>query len=143
MKATEFLRTIAFRLSRLARPRPTDNDALGILVAPEQRAQSVVLIWSLGIDAAGPELSRAITKLEGGTTLVVVTDAFDFLVPLCRGCQLEALPNAKTRAPVHSPDWPTYLERRIARIRESWGADAEVVLGLSPAAFVEAAGTGT
>jgi hypothetical protein len=139
------LRSRALRLglavTRRARPR-TEGDDLGLLLSPERRGGSVVLVWALGELSATDRPVRLDAALEAFDTAVFVTDGLDFRGLVEAGRLFEAIPGPALRAAAPGRDWPRYLARRIDRIRRSWQPDFEVVLGQSPDAFIEAAGGG-
>jgi hypothetical protein len=136
------LRRRALRLglaaARRARPR-TEGDDLGLLLSPERRGGSVVLVWALGEPPAEDRRWRLDATLEAFDTVVFVTDELDFRDLIGAGTLFEAVPGPALRAAAPGRDWRLYLTRRIERIRRSWQPDFEVVLGQSPDAFVDAA----
>jgi hypothetical protein len=127
---------VAFRVARFARANRPEKGRHGRLLGPSQKADDVVLIWALGSELDAPEVVRALEQLEPVATRVLVTTSLDIRQAGQTGCRVEVIPDQTMRAGAADKDWALYLERRFARIRESWAPDLEVVAGQSLDAFL-------
>ncbi len=132
------MQSLAYRLSRLAAtPRPTTG-VQGALLSDDRRSGSVVLIWALDLAADDPALATALASMRQARTVLVVSDAIALVPPADADCFIEYLPDAALRARAPGPDWPDYLQRRIARLRLAWAPDFEVTLAQGPEAYLAA-----
>ena len=119
----------AFGMARFARAPRKAGERRGRLLSDDRKTDGVVLIWALESALDAPKLLHALAQLSTVRTRVLVTTSLDIREASRTGCNVEVIPDASARALSADKDWSTYLERRFARIRESWDPDLEVTAG--------------
>ena len=135
------LRKIGLRVALGSiRKLETDTKNNAALLSEHRRQGTVALVWAL--DEADDHLSSALKsqleKLAEFETIVVVCPPRYFSALRSRGLFFETLPMSSDLPRCGaSANWDLYLERRIARIRESWSPDFEFTIGTSPEGYVQ------
>ena len=129
-------RRAAFALASFARSPRLSQGSRGRLLAEATKSGDVVLIWALNCDLNSSKLQDALEKLSPISTRVLVTTSLNIREAGQTGCMVEAIPDASVLTRANDKDWAVYLERRFARIRESWDPDLEVRVGDTIEAFL-------